>query len=395
MKAYLDAGAGSKITPLLWNAKKSAWIISPWIGKDYAEKLAFLSQSGVDVRIITSNDPFNMDSIAILETAKNAHLNFLVLDKNNEKSTFIHSKLYIVDGSYGVSGSANLTYSGLNTNVESLSITETPEEVKELEHNFMKTWLKYENQNMNENQLTSTTHRLIKNALPLRIPYKQIARGDTIVKELRFFSYYFFEFSFRASVGRHLFQDHYTITLDASNGKVVDNGLLQQEINGNLAESYTIDTENKYKLTINQPEIANFHEAKEVALNYFINKNTEHYTVHYGNRSYDRVFAPFKNTISILKSDFVQVPLWYIEREEPDGSKYEDSRFGYSGKLLNTMTYCPVCQKKLEMNQTVNCSNCGKAFCPNCIRETGIIFRKKLCDKCKYLIDLEKGTQKF
>jgi len=392
MKAYLDTGAGSKITPLLWNAQKSAWIISPYIGKDYAEKLVSLSQKGVDVRIITTNDALNLDSIAVLERAKNPNLNFLVLDKNSENATFIHSKIYLVDSVYGVSGSANLTYRGLNTNVESLSITETPEEATELEHNFMKAWLKYENKNMKEDELTSATRYLVKNALPIVFGFEEVKRSGIEVKELIFYSYYSFEFSFRASVGRRLFQDHCFVTLDAQTSKVVDNQLLVQQL-AVPTENYAVNTENKYKLTIAPAELANLREAKEVALNFFINKNTRHYSVDYGNRSYDRLFVPFKTTISTLKSIFVQVPVWYLERKT-EGNRYEDARFAYSGKLWYTRMYCPLCQTKIWLSQAVQCSNCHRVFCPNCIQESGIIFRKKLCTKCNYQINLEKSGRK-
>jgi len=67
MKTYLASNAGSQIESVLWNARKSIWIISPWLGKGNAERLASLSQKGIEVRIITSNHDLNVESIEILK----------------------------------------------------------------------------------------------------------------------------------------------------------------------------------------------------------------------------------------------------------------------------------------------------------------------------------------
>ena len=40
MKTYSGNNAGSEIEPVLWNARESVWIISPWLAKDYAMRLA-------------------------------------------------------------------------------------------------------------------------------------------------------------------------------------------------------------------------------------------------------------------------------------------------------------------------------------------------------------------
>ena len=137
MKTYSGSDAGSLIEPMLWNAKKAVWVISPWLGKKYAEQLASLSQRGIEVRIITSNQDYNIESLEILKASENPNLLPLVLrkEKSDDKSTFVHAKIYIVDNELAVSGSANLTYSGLHSNCEILSITETKEEIQQRQRN--------------------------------------------------------------------------------------------------------------------------------------------------------------------------------------------------------------------------------------------------------------------
>ena len=150
MKTYSGSNAGSKIKPLLEHAEESVWITSPWLGKEYARLLTSLSKKGVEVRIITSKVDYNLESLEILKACENPNLNFLVLDKDShdDRATFIHAKTYLVDKKFGISGSANLTYSGLNTNVENLSIAETEQEVQQMESDFMRLWLKYEKKSM-------------------------------------------------------------------------------------------------------------------------------------------------------------------------------------------------------------------------------------------------------
>jgi hypothetical protein len=287
MKTYCDFNAGSQIGPVLWNAQESIWIISPWLGKDYAKRLASLSQKGIEVRIITSYVDFNIESLEILKASENTNLRLLVLDK--EKVAFIHSKIYIVDNKHGVSGSANLTYSGLNSNVENLSITETNEEVQKIRNDFMNIWMTFDGKSMSNEELSSGSTYSIRDALPLSINFGDIDKADIKGKELVYHPYYFFEFSFRASAGKSppvLFENSGLVVLDGVTRRVVNDGLLGEEINNQPVEDYILKTENKYRLTVNQSIIRDFREARELVLDHIIEENTEHYTQYYGSRSY-------------------------------------------------------------------------------------------------------------
>lgn len=70
MKTYSGINAGSQIRPLIDNAQESVWIVSPWLGKEYASFLASMSQRGLEVRIITSKVDFNLESIEILKLVR-------------------------------------------------------------------------------------------------------------------------------------------------------------------------------------------------------------------------------------------------------------------------------------------------------------------------------------
>jgi len=225
MKTYCGSTAGSLLEPMLWNAQESIWVISPWIGKYYAEKLVSFVEKGVEVRIITSNVDYNKESLAIFKAYDNQRLFLLVLDKN--KVAFIHSKIYIVDKKHAISGSANLTNSGLNYNVESLNISKNLDEAQQLEMDFMRLWMEFENKQMSKDDFSRVKNYAIKDALPLATNYGEIDNPNIKEKELVYFPYYFFEYSFRTSMGRSppvLFENRGIVLIDAKTRSIVHDG---------------------------------------------------------------------------------------------------------------------------------------------------------------------------
>jgi phosphatidylserine/phosphatidylglycerophosphate/cardiolipin synthase-like enzyme len=55
------------------------------------------------------------------------------------KDKFVHEKLYISNGT-AVTGSANLTYSGMHKNIEHVELTRDVKEVSELTRHFEELW---------------------------------------------------------------------------------------------------------------------------------------------------------------------------------------------------------------------------------------------------------------
>ena len=390
MKTYADSNAGSQIEPILWDARDSVWIISPWIGKEYAKRLESLSQKGIEVRIITSFNDFNIDSLEILKASENTNLRLMVLDK--EKTAFIHVKIYIIDNKYGFSGSANFTYSGLNKNVESLNIAETNEEVQKIRNDFMNLWMTFDNKSMSNEELSSGSSYSIRDALPLSINYEDVDNPDVKEKELGYYPFYFFEFSFRISVGKSppvLFENSGFVVLNALTRRIVNDNLLHSEIKNHFKKDYVLKTENKYRLEIHQPIIQDFREAKELVLDHIIKENTKDYTQKYKGRYknskvkyYDKIFVPYPSIIRFIKSGFVRVPIWYVTIADIDRRSYQNAVLGASGKMWGKFVCCPDCQKKILIERAIICDICGTEFCHDCITKKGIIFKKKLCRTC-------------
>jgi hypothetical protein len=172
------------------------------------------------------------------------------------------------------------------------------------------------------------------------------------------------------------------LVLDGETRQIVDNNLLVEEIKNNPITDYILKTEDKYRLTTRQQKVESFREARELVLNHIIVKNTKHYTQYYGNRSYDRIFVPYRNIVSFPKSGFVRVPYWYYEIFESERRHYQSIVFGASGRKWSELIYCPGCQKKIWINQAISCESCGTKVCPDCINEKGFVFKKKLCGLC-------------
>lgn len=135
---------GRHIETRLVVAKKSVYICSPYISEQYAQKLVWIAKRGAIVRVLTSDKIIENDffigrffKAAKAEKALNS-LRTLVL--KHRGNSFEHSKLYIFDDEYAAAGSANLTRPGMWEHYETMSVTETSEEVQQIKLIFDKAW---------------------------------------------------------------------------------------------------------------------------------------------------------------------------------------------------------------------------------------------------------------
>ena len=131
-------------------AAKSAYVCSPWISKQYVEKMVLMASKGVDIKIITQDVQYNTDTTDLirnhafdslfqsqLATAKR-HFHYRIIPKS--AAGVIHVKQYIIDGNYAVSGSANFRKSGLWKNQESITIYEGMSNAQVVEEQFNRLW---------------------------------------------------------------------------------------------------------------------------------------------------------------------------------------------------------------------------------------------------------------
>jgi len=157
MRTHVGRGAGAFIEPRLFTAEKFAWVCSPWISPSFAQRMVDLAKKGVEVRIITSEVEENKEMLKILKESVKPPKDFLgrvkkdwvrpsidyLILRSEVDQPLVHAKIYVVDGEYAVTGSANCTESGFYHNIEHIIIFDSPEEVERIEEDFAVLWKLY------------------------------------------------------------------------------------------------------------------------------------------------------------------------------------------------------------------------------------------------------------
>jgi phosphatidylserine/phosphatidylglycerophosphate/cardiolipin synthase-like enzyme len=186
MHTYVGRHAGAHIEDKIIGAKQFVKIYSPWISAQYVRILEKLVDRKVAVKIITSDKPDfvnqnNEDTgestLSILRDIKKSQKDVLELDIKKlstvpisyriVRGPFIHAKLYIVDGTYAVGGSANFTNYGQSKNVEHIFFTDAKEEVRALDEDYERLWSSYTDFEIIEDSasvITDKARQLIKGA---------------------------------------------------------------------------------------------------------------------------------------------------------------------------------------------------------------------------------------
>lgn len=154
MRTHVGRGAGAFIEPKLFTAEKLAWVCSPWISQAFVPRLVDLAKKGVEVRVITSELEENKEALKVMRDSikppkdflgrikkdwVRPSLDYLILKKDQP---LIHAKMYIVDESYAVVGSANFTEHGFYHNIEYVIIFEG-EEVERIMEDYATLWKLY------------------------------------------------------------------------------------------------------------------------------------------------------------------------------------------------------------------------------------------------------------
>ena len=136
---YAGTNAGKYIEEQFFDAKKSAFVCAPWISEEYVARMKRMADNGVDVKIITQDNWKNTDTTDSIRDSMPPD-SYRIFPK---KGGLIHTKLYIIDGSYAVFGSANFTKAALwGQNHELVTISDSTTEAKTIEDMFFRLWKK-------------------------------------------------------------------------------------------------------------------------------------------------------------------------------------------------------------------------------------------------------------
>ena len=129
---------GKILEPLLRKAENSLDISSPFISLRYAKMLVEKSKEGVMVRVLTSMPEgrefkYHLEALEALKRNLSDTLELRIMES-------LHAKTYIIDRKLAVTGSANLTESGLYKNLEHIEIKMEPKTVESNVKMFEKMW---------------------------------------------------------------------------------------------------------------------------------------------------------------------------------------------------------------------------------------------------------------
>jgi HKD family nuclease len=403
----------SKYVEPIFRAKKSAWVCSPWISKSYAEKLYDLSRRGVEVRIITSDDTYNADTYSYLSQLSQT-TNF---DVHFVKKGAVHSKIYVVDGEYAVTGAVNFTYTGLYKQTNNFTVAEN-EEVEPIVKDFMRLWIGFKSENVRPTQST------FKNMLPI-MPYEKAVLVEiknanileTLNAKLIINPYYKIQYSLLENVRLPWYQqtvveDKGLVVIDANSGEVLNynestnytsNAVIRELKRTTPLKEAVIDSSEKYDLENREWDIkVDNYKAEELARNYIKERNRKN--IPYDDRRQGRKYQPYlpsDRAITILSKDLLLVPTWHFKYVFKD-KNFARVILASSGEILASSFHkggaicedcdesisaqnasrCPICNKWFCLSEMVACSSCQNTFHKKHLYKTCTICNQILCSDC-------------
>lgn len=147
MRIERTSQSGRYVVERLFSARTYAFICSPYISQEYAWEIVKLAEKGVLVKVLTSDKVVERDFYIrtffaeVKRQKQGGRLETLkTLVMNHRGQSFEHSKMYVIDDQYAVTGSANLTRPGMWQNGETINIYQIPAEVRAVREAFENAW---------------------------------------------------------------------------------------------------------------------------------------------------------------------------------------------------------------------------------------------------------------
>lgn len=402
-----------KYVKRIFYAKKSVWVCSPWISKLYAQKLYDLSRKGVEVRIITSDDEYNAETYSYLSQLSHT-TNF---DVHFVKKEVVHSKIYIIDDNYAITGAVNLTYTGLNKQINNFTIYEN-QEVDEIAKDFMRLWIGYKSEKVEPTQST------MKNILPI-CPYEKAVTPKIVNPEVLEVSsakltinpYYLINYSLLENVKLPWYQqmvvkDKGSVVIDACNSELLNwhssrdytsQMIIRDLVQVKPLKETVVDISEKYSLENRERDVKiDGKKAEALARNYI--KEINQRDIPYNDRREGKKYQPYvpsNQAITILSNDLLLLPIWSFQYSFKDKT-FERTILASSGEELKTSFHkdgavcedcgssitkedarqCPTCNKWLCPAEGTVCSSCNGWFHKEHIKKTCAICHQPTCDQC-------------
>lgn len=388
------------------------WVCSPWISKLYAEKLYDLSRKGVEVRIITSDDIYNSDTFSYLSQLlpKGSESKSTNFDVHFIKKEVVHSKIYVIDENYAVTGAVNFTYTGLQKQTNNFVIAEN-QEVEPIIKDFMRLWIGFKSENVRPTQLT------VKDLLPI-IPYEKMVLPEIknghllqiVSAELKINPYYRIQYSLLENVRLPWYQqtvveDKGIVVIDPSNSKLLNDNIptnhpiIKDLSNIAPLKETIINTSDKYNIENREWDVkVDNYKAEQLARNYIQEKNRRQ--IPYNDRREGlkyQSYLPSHRAITILSKDLHLLPIWHFKYSFMD-KIFERVLLASSGQILKTSFHfngvvCEDCGKSTSTSEAMHCGTCNKWLCPSetvvcssCHTNFHKVHFNQVCSVCKQRI---------
>jgi HKD family nuclease len=405
-------------------AKKMVWVCSPWISKSYAQRLYDLSRRGVEVRIVTSDDEYNSATFSYLsqlmsKDSKNQSTNF---DVHFIKKEVVHSKIYVVDENYAITGAVNLTFTGLTKQTNNFTIFEG-QEVQAIIKDFTRLWIGFKSENVCPTQST------LKDVLPI-IPYEKAVlpriKNWSILKttsaKLSIQPYYRISYSLLENVRLPWYQqavveDKGTVIIDARNAELLNYQesknhlkflIIRELSNISPLKETVIDVPSSYELENHEWDVKlDSYKSEDLTRNYIKEKNRRQIPYNEKNQNgtlnqvHYQPYVPYDRAITILSNELLLLPIWSFRYVFKDKT-YENIMLASSGQILKTSFHndgavcedcgnpvsnqeilkCPNCNKWVCTSETILCSSCHKTFHKEHLHKICSICNQVLCNDC-------------
>jgi len=123
--------------------KNELKISTPVVALDFCKRIISMVENGVKIKIITSDtraadsEPANQLAQSFIKESKK---DFDYKIVSMKECALIHAKMFVIDGTCAIVGSANFSENSFRNFAEYMLIFREPEKVKQINEDFEKLW---------------------------------------------------------------------------------------------------------------------------------------------------------------------------------------------------------------------------------------------------------------
>ena len=143
METFIGEGIGKYFEDEIFSAKNELKISTPAVALDFCRKIINMAENGVKIKVITSNsgaadsEPANELAQSFIKEGKK-NLDYKIVSM--KECALIHAKIFVIDGTCAIVGSANFSENSFRNFAEYMLIFRKSENIKQINNDFEKLW---------------------------------------------------------------------------------------------------------------------------------------------------------------------------------------------------------------------------------------------------------------